>query len=82
MQKNCGNCSHIKQTSPGQIFWLCRFFASDQTHDKGVLAEFGYDYVITHCHVQPEAPACPYYTEEAMYGPDGERLRKRCKAVA
>ena len=52
-QHNCAQCRHLTRTSPEQVFLLCAFWANP---DNGIRGD--YDWVVGHCHVQPEAPAC------------------------
>lgn len=49
---NCGQCAYLKRTSPTQVFLLCTYWA----HPRHSHAD--YRWLCTHCHVQPEAPAC------------------------
>lgn len=49
---NCAQCAYLKRTSPTQVFLLCTYWASP-SHSH---ADYGW--LITHCHVHPEAPAC------------------------
>lgn len=48
----CGQCEYLKRTSPQQIFLLCTYWA-DARHSFA-----DYTWLETHCHLQPEAPAC------------------------
>lgn len=61
MMRNCSDCDYLTRTSPTQVFLLCGFWAAKQIPIVGASYERDRDYVVTHCHVQPEAPACPYF---------------------
>ena len=61
MQHNCSECAYLRRTSPAQVFLLCTFWSAREIPVKGTGSEFGRDYVLTHCHLQPEAPACPFF---------------------
>lgn len=58
---NCAECKYLTRTSPGQVFLLCRFWAAPRFPVPYAGAAMGRDYVVTHCHVQPHAPACPFF---------------------
>lgn len=60
-QHTCGECHYLTRTSPEQVFLLCRFWAADQYPVRGAAKELGHDYAIAHCHMQPWAPACPFF---------------------
>ena len=66
MMHNCAECHHLTRTSPEQVFLLCRFWSARQSPVQGAHKSFDYDYVLTHCHVQPEAPACPFFKPKAV----------------
>ena len=59
--RNCGSCGYLCRTSPEQVFLLCRFWSADVPPVRGAFRAYGYDFVVAHCHMQPEAPACEYY---------------------
>lgn len=65
-QRNCSQCDYLKRTSPTQVFLLCEFWAAEHTPVKGAIKEFGHDYALAHCHMQPEAPACPFFKPKAV----------------
>ena len=52
---NCRDCKHLERTSKEQRFWLCKLWSSKKhpSADEG--------YIVTHCHLQPEAPACEWF---------------------
>ena len=50
--RTCGQCEHLKRTSPTQVFLLCKWWSAP---NHG-MADYGL--TCTHCHLQPEAPAC------------------------
>ena len=59
----CADCRHLKRTSPEQRFLLCGFWSRKPLPVKSIrqIGEFDDSYIVLHCHVQPEAPACPMY---------------------
>lgn len=63
---NCGQCAYLRRTSPGQVFLLCTFWAAESMPVKGAAGRYGYDYMIAHCHMQPEALACPFFKPREM----------------
>lgn len=65
MIRNCRHCRYLTRTSPEQVFLLCEFWASSSHHHpvRGATKGVDYDYVVAHCHVQPEAPACDYFED-------------------
>lgn len=67
MQHNCAECKYLTRTSPTQVFLLCRFWSATQYPVPEAAAQMGgVDYACTHCHVQPEAPACPYFEKREV----------------
>lgn len=58
-QHNCADCTYLRRTSPGQVFLLCEFWAGAPA--KGVKEAYDHDFIIGHCHMQPEAPACAFF---------------------
>lgn len=66
MQHNCAECAYLTRTSPTQVFLLCSFWAATYYPTSGVSSEYDYDYVVGHCHMQPEAPACPFFKPKAV----------------
>lgn len=66
MMHNCSECRYLKRTSPEQKFLLCRFWSSRRSPVEGVFELYGKDYVVTHCHIQPEAPACPFFRQREV----------------
>ena len=48
----CASCRHIEQTSPGQIFWRCRWHCEEPHGD------------VIRCHVQPWAKACGHWEKK------------------
>lgn len=76
MQHNCSECKFLKRTSPTQVFLLCAFWANPANGIRG-----DYDWVVGHCHVQPEAPACPYFEmRRVIDGATGVPLPVPCTA--
>lgn len=63
---NCSECDHLTRTSPGQVFLLCRFWSARHSPVDGAFELYGKDYVVTHCHIQPEAPACPFFRKREV----------------
>lgn len=63
---NCSTCTYLTRTSPEQVFLLCRFWASPRIPIDGTSWDFDRDYVYLHCHVQPEAPACPFHKHKKV----------------
>lgn len=59
--RNCGSCDYLRRTSPEQVFLLCEFWSAERPPIPDVFRKFGHEYVVTHCHMQPEAPACPFW---------------------
>ena len=59
-QHNCSQCEYLTRTSPTQVFLLCKFWAGAIKSGLGIRKAFDQNYVVLHCHMQPEAPACPY----------------------
>lgn len=55
------------QTAPTQVFRLCTFWAGRV--EQAIVDEVGEDYMCGHCHVQPEALACPYSQRERAVAP-------------
>lgn len=81
MQRNCSECKFLKRTSPTQVFLLCTFWAARQIPISGTGGEYDRSYVIAHCHMQPEAPACPYFeTRRVIDGATGVPLPVPCTA--
>ena len=64
MQHNCSDCDYLKRTSPTQVFLLCKFWSAKQIPVVGT--NNGYDFVLSHCHMQPEAPACAFFRPRAV----------------
>lgn len=68
---NCGKCFYMRRTSPEQVFLKCEFWSASPLPVRGVLKVVDRDYIIGHCHRQPEAPACPFFKpREASGGAD------------
>ena len=64
MQHTCGECHYLTRTSPEQVFLLCRFWSAEYYPVKGagkVMRKECKNYPELHCHMQPWAPACPFY---------------------
>lgn len=59
----CGDCFYLSRTSPEQVFLLCDFWAAPELPVRGAGKAFDRNYTVLHCHVQPNAPACPYFKE-------------------
>lgn len=59
--RNCGHCKYLTRTSPEQVFLLCEFWSAESIPVKGAAEHFGYEWVVGHCHMQPEAPACQFF---------------------
>lgn len=67
----CGQCHYLTRTSPTQVFLLCRFWAAPTFPVKGAASVVGKDYAVFHSHMQPEAPACPFFKpKEVSSGAD------------
>ena len=64
MDHNCCQCDYLTRTSPEQVFLLCKFWSAKSIPVKGAARTFGSDYVVGHCHMQPEAPACPFFKKK------------------
>lgn len=62
---NCSQCAHLTRTSPTQVFLLCGFWASSPTPKPYDPRIFDRDYRVSHCHMQPEAPACFFFRPKA-----------------
>ena len=60
-QHNCAECDHLTRTSPTQVFLLCKFWAAPHIPVSGTSWDYDHDYVVRHCHMQPEAPACEFW---------------------
>lgn len=60
-QHNCSECDYLTRTSPTQVFLLCKFWSAADYPAKGVSQSYDRDYVIRHCHMQPEATACEFW---------------------
>lgn len=59
---NCGECLHLKRTSPEQVFLLCTFWSADNVPMEAIRAAgFTQNDIVLHCHMQSEAPACPLF---------------------
>lgn len=63
---NCAECKYLTRTSPEQRFLLCKFWAAPQYPVRYAGQAYGIDYVRLHCHVQPEAPACPFFKPKVV----------------
>lgn len=61
-QHNCSQCEFLRRTSPTQVFLKCEFWSGPLP--DGILDAYEYDYIITHCHMQPEAPACAFFQQK------------------
>lgn len=62
-QHNCSECDHLRRTSPAQVFLRCEFWAAPERRDTWTYVPDEWEdtiqsYIMLHCHVQPEAPAC------------------------
>ena len=58
----CMDCQCLRQTSPEQVFWKCSYWSSTLKSLDCVPDEWRDDprgYIAIHCHMQPNAPACP-----------------------
>lgn len=56
MSRCCANCRHLQRTSATQRFLLCRYW-SGKVRNSGK----SQDWMVLHCHIQPEAPACEQF---------------------
>ena len=65
--RTCGECDPLTLTAPTQVFLLCTFWAGRV--EQAIVDEVGEDYMCGHCHVQPEALACPYFQRERAVAP-------------
>ena len=66
-QHNCAECKYLTRTSPEQVFLLCKFWSAAHCPVPGAAEQMGgKGFVYTHCHVQPEAPACPYFEKRKV----------------
>lgn len=66
MPETCSRCAYLTRTSLEQRFLLCRFWASNSIRLKGLRDAFGSDYIVGHCHMQPEAIACPMFVASEL----------------
>lgn len=62
-ERTCIRCRYLCKTAPKQRFWLCKFWSGLMPPTPHAFRRFGYDYVLTHCHMQPTARACPFFYE-------------------
>ena len=81
MQHCCSECDYLTRTSPAQVFLLCGFWSAKNLPVSGTSWDFDRDYVIRHCHMQPEAPACPFFKpkpKKVSNGADGDTGELLC----
>ena len=82
---NCAECACLKRTAPTQVFHLCTYWAGRYV-DRGYIpdewAGDAFVYVVLHCHMQPEAPACPAFVprKEVARGAVGDIGKLLCIA--
>ena len=60
----CMDCKHLHHSKPSQVFWDCRYWQSPYSRVEFIPDEWQDDpraYVWLHCHMQPNAPACPAF---------------------
>lgn len=58
---NCGDCEYLTRTHPEQVFLKCRFWCGNLHYTLKAAQLLGNGYAVTHCHMQPEATACPFF---------------------
>lgn len=63
---NCGQCHYLERTSPAQVFLLCKFWSATPPPVRGVLSAVDMDYIVGHCHMQPEALACMFFKQKEV----------------
>ena len=63
---NCAQCEHLRRTSPTQVFLLCEFWSAKHPPVRGAASAYDYDWIVAHCHVQPEAPACAFFQHRTV----------------
>lgn len=65
MIRQCGECRYLHRTSPEQVFLKCEFWSATPVPKQAQRA-YGQGYVVTHCHMQPWATACPFFEEREV----------------
>lgn len=58
---NCKQCVYLRRTSPSQRFLRCDYWAKPKRSNVNRYIPKGWErntYIVLHCHVQPDAPAC------------------------
>lgn len=63
---NCSECKYLTRTSSEQVFLLCKFWSAPQYPVPYAGQAYGIDYARLHCHVQPWAPACPFFKPKVV----------------
>lgn len=65
-ERKCCNCRHIGDLKPGQLFARCAFWCgchpgANYPRAWAASSRDRNAYATLHCHVQPNAPACPNF---------------------
>ena len=77
--QTCGTCHYLTRTSPTQRFLLCKFWSAKHAPNGMNFGTYAHSYVITHCHMQPEATACEFWQQrKASDGAIGDTRQLLC----